>query len=114
MRRLITAVALAAALTVPTSGLALADNFHLNPLLGQSGQPDFNHTGITCNGGLGTAPGVAPGNTFTSNLAANGHGSPFNPNATPPYAGNPGNPATNTHAVSQYDVACFQQTQHTG
>jgi len=42
------------------------------------------------------------------------HGSPFNPNAAPPYAGNPGNPATNTHAVSQYDVACFQLTQHAG
>ena len=112
MKRLIIAVVVAAALSVPTSGLALADNFH--PLLGQSGQPDFNHTGITCNGGLGTALGVAPGNTFTSNLAANGHGAPFNPNATPPYAGNPGNPATNTHAVSQYDVACYQQTQHAG
>lgn len=112
MKRLMAALAVAAALTVSSGGLALADNFH--PLIGQQGQPDFNHTGITCNGGLGTAAGVAPGNTFTSPLTANMLGSPFNPNATPPYAGNPGNPATNTHAVSQYDVACYQLTQHAG
>jgi hypothetical protein len=112
MKRLMTALAVAAALTVPSGGLALADNFH--PLVGQQGQPDFNHTGITCNGVLDTAPGVTPGNTFTSPLAPNLHGSPFNPIAAAPYAGNTGNPATNVHAVSQYDVACFQQTQHAG
>ena len=37
-----------------------------------------------------------------------GIGSPFNPNATKKYAGNPGNPATNPKAVSQYDNACAQ------
>ncbi len=37
-----------------------------------------------------------------------GTGSPFNPNATKTYAGNPGNPATNPKAVSQYDNACAQ------
>jgi hypothetical protein len=42
-------------------------------------------------------------------------GSPFNPNghAGTVYAGTPGTPsaihAASSHAVSQYDVACFQQ-----
>jgi len=42
----------------------------------------------------------------------NGNGSPFNPNVTKTYAGNPGNPATNPKAVSQYDNACAQATFH--
>jgi len=41
-----------------------------------------------------------------------GIGSPFNPNATKTYAGNPGNPATNPKAVSQYDNACAQAASH--
>lgn len=41
-----------------------------------------------------------------------GTGSPFNPNATKTYAGNPGNPATNPVAVSQYDNACAQAALH--
>jgi hypothetical protein len=41
-----------------------------------------------------------------------GVGSPFNPNATKTYAGNPGNPATNPKAVSQYDNACAQAASH--
>lgn len=106
MKRLIIALTIAGALTVPSARVALADDFHT--ILGQpAGQPDFNHGGISC-----STFTVTPGNTGTASLAPNSHGSPFNPNATPPYAGNPGNPATNQHAVSQYDVACFQQTQH--
>jgi hypothetical protein len=41
-----------------------------------------------------------------------GTGSPFNPDATKKYAGNPGNPATNPKAVSQYDNACAQASMH--
>src|SRR5215472_3844240 len=41
-----------------------------------------------------------------------GIGSPFNSNATKTYAGNPGNPATNPIAVSQYDNACAQASFH--
>jgi hypothetical protein len=41
-----------------------------------------------------------------------GVGSPFNPDATKKYAGNPGNPATNPKAVSQYDNACAQAASH--
>jgi hypothetical protein len=39
-------------------------------------------------------------------------GSPFNPDVTKTYAGNPGNPATNPNAVSQYDNACAQAALH--
>ncbi|MDE2025305.1 MAG: hypothetical protein KGJ07_02325 [Patescibacteria group bacterium] len=55
--------------------------------------------------------------TITPGNAANGQ-SPFNPNGQSGsvYAGNPGTASlehsNNTHAVSQYDVACFQQTSH--
>jgi hypothetical protein len=44
-------------------------------------------------------------------------GAPFNPNGTAGshYAGNPGTASAansnSTTAVSQYDIACFQQTQ---
>jgi len=41
-----------------------------------------------------------------------GTGSPFDPSATKKYAGNPGNPATNPKAVSQYDNACAQAQLH--
>jgi hypothetical protein len=41
-----------------------------------------------------------------------GNGSPFNPNVTKTYAGNPGNPATNPNAVAQYDNACAQASEH--
>lgn len=44
--------------------------------------------------------------------ANSGTDSPFNPDATKKYAGNPGNPATNPKAVSQYDNACAQAAQH--
>ncbi len=42
----------------------------------------------------------------------NGSGSPFNASVTKTYAGNPGNPATNPKAVSQYDNACAQAALH--
>ena len=41
-----------------------------------------------------------------------GTDSPFNPSAAKGYAGNPGNPATNPIAHSQYDNACAQAAQH--
>lgn len=54
---------------------------------------------------------TTPGN------AVNANGSPFNPNGVSGgvYAGNPGTASAthsnSTHAVSQYDVACFQNSQ---
>ena len=53
-----------------------------------------------------------PGNSSTAS------GAPFNSSGTAGshYAGNPGtasaNNANSSHAVSQYDIACFQQTTH--
>lgn len=49
--------------------------------------------------------------------SVNANGSPFDTVVTKTYAGNSGNPtgpggtanANTAHAVSQYDVACFQQ-----
>jgi hypothetical protein len=54
---------------------------------------------------------TTPGNSMAAN-------SPFNPNGQSGtvYAGNPGTASlahsNSPHAVSQYDVACFQQTVH--
>jgi hypothetical protein len=67
------------------------------------------------------APGTTCGNANTSSTpgnAANANGSPFNPNgqAGTVYAGNPGTAssehANSVHAVSQYDIACFQVTSN--
>ncbi len=51
---------------------------------------------------------VTPGN------AANARGSAFNPGgvAGGVYAGTQPQNSNNTHSVSQYDVACFQQASH--
>jgi hypothetical protein len=66
------------------------------------------------------APGTtcgSPNATATPGKAANAN-SPFNPNgqAGMVYAGNPGTASAehsnSTHAVSQYDIACFQNTAH--
>ncbi len=52
--------------------------------------------------------GVTPGN------AANAPGSAFNPTGTAGmvYAGQQPQNSNNPHSVSQYDVACFQVSQH--
>jgi hypothetical protein len=70
---------------------------------GQPGAP-----GTTCGDSNATS---RPGNAMNAQ-------SPFNPdgNAGLHYAGNPGTASlahsNSPHAVSQYDIACFQQTQH--
>jgi hypothetical protein len=90
--------------------LALAENPHPFTISG-TGQPGTNN-GISCNTGT---VGPGPGGSVNAN------GSPFNTNITKTYAGNTGNPTASgprgngipvgnaAHAVSQYDVACFQQ-----
>jgi hypothetical protein len=66
------------------------------------------------------APNTTCGNANTMSTpgkAADAN-SPFNPdgNAGQHYAGNPGTNSlehsNSVHAVSQYDIACFQQTVH--
>jgi hypothetical protein len=103
MKQLLTSLTIGACLVLPSAGVVLAANPHPSTTTG-TGQPGSNN-GISCNVTVGPGPGGS----------ANGLGSPFNPSVTPPYAGNPGNPtsapgtnANTAHAVSQYDVACFQ------
>jgi hypothetical protein len=101
-----------AALTL-LSGTAFANDLHrlvpspnLNPgaataAPGQTGSNVLSSCGPT------SFPSIGAGAKTTA-----GMGSPFNPNATKKYAGNPGNPATNPKAVSQYDNACAQHALH--
>jgi hypothetical protein len=95
MKRMITVAAIVGALLLPTSGAALAADPHTS---GSTGQPSQS-----C-GGLGF-----PGKTGTAS------GSAFNGSAGSVYA-NPGSQgglsSGNSQVVAQYDVACFQQTQH--
>jgi hypothetical protein len=98
MKRLVAAVALVVALALSSGGLALAADPHMS---GSTGQPNQS-----CQD---TNPPAFPGNTGSS------PGSAFNGKANAIYA-NPdsqgGISSGNSHVVSQYDVACFQQTQH--
>ncbi len=103
MRRfLVTAGAVLALGGVSATGALAADphNQNLSPSTGQPSQSCGN-----------TSPPAFPGNT------GNSPGSAFNPTGTANgiYANpNPqgGTSSGNTKVVAQYDVACFQQTQH--
>lgn len=68
---------------------------------GQTGSNVLSSCGAT------SFPSIGAGAKMTTGI-----GSPFNPNATKKYAGNPGSPATNPVAVSQYDNACAQASLH--
>ena len=112
MSSLKSSLAIACALTL-LSGAAFADNLHTiaptNPAAstaapGQTGSNVVSSCGSTDSQGFSTI-----GNNAKSNTGA---GSPFNANVTKTYAGNPGNPATNPKAVSQYDNACAQASFH--
>ena len=111
MKHVIASLIIGACLLLPSAGVVLAANPHPSTTSGTA-QPGSNN-GISCGGTNATS---APSG------AANGNGSPFNPTPTTPngitYAGNSGNPTAQPggvgnplHAVSQYDVACFQATQ---
>jgi len=97
MKHLTTRLTLCASLLLASTGVALAANPHSG---GSTGQPSQ-----TC--GSATAP-MTPGH------AANAPGSPFNPNghAGTVYAGSQPQNSKNPKSVSQYDVACFQNSQH--
>lgn len=85
---------LGAGLSLAVSGVAIAAS------TGNQGQPNQS-----C--GSSTAPNT-PGN------ASSASGSAFNPNgqAGSVYAGQQPQNSNNPNAVSQYDVACFQVSQH--
>lgn len=100
----------ALALTVTVAGFSAG--MAVAPALGATspngpGQPGA--PGTTCGSPNATA---TPGNSVSAN------GSPFNPAGVsgPLYAGSPDSPTVsngaNAHAVSQYDIACFQATQN--
>ena len=100
MRKFLLVLACSAGFLVAAPAAALAT---VNPTTGQPGAPTN-----TC----GPANPVTPGNSSSA------QGSPFNPTgqAGNVYAGNPNTASSNNSnssaAVSQYDVACVQNSGH--
>jgi hypothetical protein len=116
MKQIIASLSISACLLLPSAGVVFATDPH-NPVTGTgtTGQPG-SINGISCNTG---AVGAGPGGSVSAN------GSPFNTSVTKGYAGGPGPNPTNPvgghanvithavdHAVSEYDVACFQHSVH--
>ncbi len=98
LRRLTAGVLVGMLLTLGIVGTAVAATSPNGP--GQPGAPNTTCQQYTTTpGGSGSAAGA-----------------PFNANGTAGihYAGNPGTPSLANgnpdHAISQYDIACFQQT----
>jgi hypothetical protein len=116
MKRLTTSLIIGACLLLPSAGAVFAENPHgaaagLGVTKGQPGtQPSGAPGGASCGTLTGGAP---PGQLGAGGLSSN---SPFALDAVglqKNYAGtptNPGNSASNAHANSQYDVACFQHS----
>jgi hypothetical protein len=96
MKRVLVVILASGALALGGATAALAGN----PSPTGTGQPSQS-----C--GSDTAPNT-PGN------AANAPGSAFNPNgqAGSVYAGQQPQNSNNSHSVSQYDVACYQTSNH--
>ena len=99
MRRLLAAMAIAGFMVaIPSAAFA-------NPSPNGPGQPGA--PGTTCGSPNATS---TPGNSANANSVFNGTGQ-----ASSVYAGNPGTAsaanANSVHAVSQYDIACFQNSQ---
>jgi hypothetical protein len=113
MKHVLASLTIGACLLLPSAGVAFADDLHnlipspnLNPgaasaAPGQTGSNVLASCGATSFMSIGAG---AKSNT--------GSGSPFNASVTKKYAGNPGSPATNPIAVSQYDNACAQAALH--
>jgi hypothetical protein len=113
MKSLKISLAIVSCVVALSSGAALATNLH--PLIPSPNANPGSTTAAPGQTGANVLSSCGPTN-FTSIGAGakstTGTGSPFNPNATKTYAGNPGNPATNPKAVSQYDNACAQAAVH--
>ncbi len=97
--KLLTPTLLGGALLMASTGFAVAANVHL--YTGAPGQP--NQT-----------IGSAVTGDATPGHAADAPGSAFNPdgNAGTHYAGTQPQNSNNSHSVSQYDVAGFQQSHN--
>ena len=96
MKRSLAAITFAAALALPVSGLALAADPHTS---GTKGQPSQScETSMMTPGKTANLPAHS---VFNEDSVASAH------YANPTTQG--GISSGNTHVVSQYDVACFQQ-----
>lgn len=113
MRSLNASIAITSCVLTLLAGGAFADNLHnLVPSPNQNpgsttAAPGQTGSNVLASCGPTTFPSIGNGAKTST-----GTGSPFNPDATKTYAGNPGNPATNPKAVSQYDNACAQAALH--
>lgn len=98
MRRIVARLGVAAVTGVLAGAMAVSTAAFAD-FTGNTGQPSQS-----C--GSSTAP-TTPGNAVSSS------GSAFNPNGVAPsvYAGQQPQNSGNPQAVSQYDVACFQNSQ---
>jgi hypothetical protein len=109
MKHVIAFATISACLLVLSGGAALAaDPPRLNTGTAQPGHNPTTMSGLNCsNGGLAAGPSTG---------AINATGSPFNPSGTGGlnYAGTGANTtsANPLNAFANYDVACFQATQH--
>ena len=115
MRSLKGSIAVTSCVLTLLSGAAFATNLH--PLVSTNSPPNpAATTAAPGQTGSNVLSSCGPTPDFSSIGAGakttTGNGSPFNPNVTKTYAGNPGNPATNPKAVSQYDNACAQASMH--
>ena len=102
MHRLFAVIAAGGALALSSSTIALAANPHspANPTGPATGQPNQSCQSFSAT--------TRPGNSYLS------PGAPFNEGAgvNSVNGGTGGNAYTNAGAPSQYDVACFQASQH--
>lgn|GEM_PF-1395716 len=113
MRSFKVSAAIAFCVLTFSAGTVYADNLHklvpspnTNPG-SATAAPGQTGSNVLASCGATSFPSIGAGAKVNG-----GQGSPFNPNVTKTYAGNPGNPATNPNAVSQYDNACAQAALH--
>jgi hypothetical protein len=109
MKQIIASLSISACLLLPSAGVVFANDPHSQTVPGPmgttittnaTGQPGSNG-GITCQNFLGPhTPGSSGANP----------NSPFG-NANKVYAG-AGVGGSNSNAVSEYDVSCYQQSVH--
>ena len=113
MKHVMAFATIGACLLVLSGGAALAANAH--KVLGTTGQNGTGGAGVASCGAAGSTPGSIqagpPGQVNHSNSVNSPFPTQGDPSPSPNYAGtpdNPGNSASNAHANSQYDNACFQ------
>ena len=113
MKHVAASLTIGACLLLSSAGVVFAENPHgaASGLGVTKGQPGTQPSGAPGGASCGTLTGGAPPGQLGGGLSSN---SPFALDAIgmqKNYAGtptNPGNSASNAHANSQYDVACFQ------